>query len=479
MMTKMMLYTGAGSATCGSRGSLAMRMARLSRRAVAQLALAGPLALAGLAAAQAQGVGVISFAIGQGVVQRDNGTTTPAERGVRIHVGDRVETAASGQVHIRFVDDAAVSVRPNSTLLVQDYTFDPNRPELNEVRLKLDKGAGRSISGGATAQDKSRFRLNTPIAAIGVRGTDFIVQAQPDAVRATVADGTIVIAPYGHGCSLSGLGPCEGGWARELSADMGQWVAEVRPGDVATRLVRAPRSNATGAGGEDGSNAASGPWTDRDMTTLRASGLLAAEPTTAESIRGNDRAAAEVLNLAAINVPELNSPPPLTASLVWGRWAIYPEAGDHLTVPYALARVDRLVTVADYGAGLFRTNASLQWDQLARTDGGIVEFGINHAAATYESEDGIVNASVKAANLTVDFGRRTFATALDLATDTGVAGQIRASGPIRPDGLFVAVDPTQRVAGALSGDAREAGYLFEAFQGNDVFRGRTLWGRRP
>lgn len=448
------------------------------RQALVQCGTALAIAWAVTGPVQAQDVGVISFAIGQGSVLRAGGGATPTERGVRIHVGDRIETTSSGQVHIRFVDDGAVSVRPDSVLVVQDYVYDPTRPDLSEVRLKLDKGVGRSISGGATEQDKSRFRLNTPIAAIGVRGTDFIVQAEPGAVRATVAAGAIVVAPYGQGCSLTALGPCEGGWAKELSAEMGQWMAEVRSGDAATRLVRAPQSGGA-VNKSNGSGDGGGFGTDREIATLRASGLLAAEPTLTEAQRGNDRAAADVLSLAAISVPQLNSPPPLTASLVWGRWAIYPEAGDNVTVPFALARVDRLVTVADYGAGLFRTNASLDWNQLANTNGGIVEFRIDHAAVTYESAAGVVDASVKAANLTVDFGRRTFATALDLSTSAGVTGQVRASGPIRADGLFVAVDATQRVAGALSGDAREAGYLFETLHGSDVFRGRTLWGRRP
>ena len=53
----------------------------------------------------------------------------------------------------------------------------PQQPASSEVRLQVDHGITRSISGRATEVDKNRFRLNTPVAAIGVRGTDFIVQA--------------------------------------------------------------------------------------------------------------------------------------------------------------------------------------------------------------------------------------------------------------------------------------------------------------
>lgn len=447
-------------------------LARVLRAALPALALC-----ALQAQASAPDVGYVSLVIGDGVIQRADGQTQPVARGARIHVGDRVQTGANGQVHLRFVDNGAVSVRPDSVLQVQDYQFDPARPQASEVRLKLEKGVGRSISGGATEVDKSRFRLNTPIAAIGVRGTDFIVQAQPDLVRAMVADGAIVMAPYGGGCSLNGLGPCAGGEARELSAAMGHWMAEVRPGDVAARLVRVPDSALAATSGSARDDAAERE--SRAMAAVRASGLLAAEPTLGELQRGNDRAAAEVLTLAAVQVPELNSPPALSSQLIWGRWSMLPEAGDGVTIPFALARLDRHVTVADYGAGLFRADGANFAQLFDNAQPGPVSFNLTHAAASFESGGVVAAAKVNAANLTIDFGRRSFATALDLTSASGVAGQVRASGSVRSDGLFVAVDPSQHVAGALSGNGREAGYLFESWVGDDVFRGRTLWGRKP
>ena len=46
-----------------------------------------------------------------------------------ISVGDEIETRANGHVHIRFIDDALVSVRPNSRLSIERYDFDASRPE--------------------------------------------------------------------------------------------------------------------------------------------------------------------------------------------------------------------------------------------------------------------------------------------------------------------------------------------------------------
>lgn len=436
------------------------------------------LALLSAGVAAAESVGHVSLLIGNAEVVHADGRRSALTRSAEIHVGDRIETGANGHVHVQFIDKGAVSIRPDSSLQVQAYQYDAQRPADSEVRLKLERGSGRSLSGAATEFDKSRFRLNTPIAAIGVRGTDFVVQSDLHGVRATVADGAIVVTPYGAACSAAGLGPCAGMDSRELSAGMGRLMAEVRPGDRSTQLVAASDIAYL-------STALSGERREHDddqgeaLTAARASGLLAAEPTRAQQQRGNDRTAAEMLTLAAVKVPDLNRAPSLDSQLVWGRWAMLPGTNDRLTVPFSLARLDRHVTVADYDAGLFRANQTVPGEQFPTSLAGTVQFRLSRATATFESSRGMEAASVLAGNLTIDFTRRQFATGLDLASASGVSGTLRMAGDIRNDGIFAVTDSTQRVAGAIAFDGKEAGYLFETGSVGQMFRGRTLWGAGP
>ena len=428
-------------------------------------------------ATDAEGVGRVSLLIGEAHLVRADGSQQALRLGAPIRVGDRIETAANGHVHMRFVDNAAVSVRPDSSLEVQAYTFDAKRPELNEVRLRVEKGVSRSISGAATAVDKSRFRLNTPLAAIGVRGTDFIVKTDLTGVRATVSEGAIVVSAWGAGCSAAALGPCVG--AQELSADMGRLMAEVRPGEHSTRIVPAIDLTVANGGsrGERGDRAnASRPLL---LSEVRAIGLAAAQPTPAELIRGNDPAVAEQLPLVSVPIrtPGLNRPSDENGQLIWGRWAIIADKDDNLSVPFAMARLDRHVTVADEQTGLFRTNQSVPGELFPATLQGTAEFSLSRASATYEAGNTVQAAAVNASNLTVDFTRRTFATALDLSSASGVKVELRVAGGIRSDGLFTVKDAEQLVSGAFSLDGKEAGYLFERNAAGGVFRGRTLWGR--
>lgn len=430
-------------------------------------------------------VGQISLLIGEARVVRADGTREALRRGMAILVGDRLETAANGHVHVRFVDNGAVSVRPESVLEVQAYRYDPQHPQSNEIRLRVEQGTSRSISGAATDQDKTRFRLNTPIAAIGVRGTDFIVQTDTTGVRATVADGAIVVGALGAGCSAAGLGPCAGDASRVLSAGMGRLMAEVRTGDSMARIVPAAGAVLASSAFSPEERVAARHMAE---TTARTAGQLAAEPTAAALLRGNDRAAAALLNVASVNVAEsealrnnLNRPADAGAQLVWGRWSVAPLSDDRVSVPYAFARLDRHITVSDGEAGLFRANATQPGPLLSDSLNAKVDFNLTRASATYESGGRTEAAAVNGA-LSIDFARRSFATALAMSSLTGGSSKLLMAGDLRNDGLFAltdgkaGTDSYQRIGGAVSLDGKEAGYFFERDTATGIFRGRTLWG---
>ena len=66
-----------------------------------------------------------------------------------------------------------------------------------------------ALTFGAAAQAaKDRFRLNTPLVAIGVKGTDFVTQTSQEGTRVMVNQGAIVMAPFDQGCRADALGVC-------------------------------------------------------------------------------------------------------------------------------------------------------------------------------------------------------------------------------------------------------------------------------
>ena len=146
-------------------------------------------------------VGEVSLVIGKAfLVSESRRANCRVRIGDLIKEGDSIRTESSGHVHIRFVDDAVLSVRPLSELEIIAYRFDQENPGNSLVKLSLVQGTVRTVSGKAAKTARDRFRLNTPIAAIGVRGTDFVVATSSDSLKALVNDGAIVVAPHSAQC---------------------------------------------------------------------------------------------------------------------------------------------------------------------------------------------------------------------------------------------------------------------------------------
>lgn len=192
---------------------------RLAPIAVLLLALASPARAAGAPDGRAM-VGEATLVIGVAKLIAADGVERPVDRGTAIHVGDRIETGAGGHVHLRFVDGARLSVRPASRLQVENYSRASDGSALTAIKFRLDEGVVRSITGAWGEAERDRFRLNTPVAAIGVKGTDFVVKSDGETTLASVYTGAIMLTPLGGvGCQAS-LGPCLNGTEKLLSEDM-------------------------------------------------------------------------------------------------------------------------------------------------------------------------------------------------------------------------------------------------------------------
>ena len=82
---------------------------------------------------------------------------------------------------------------------------------------------------------------------------------------------------------------------------------------------------------------------------------------------------------------------------------------------------------------------------------------------------------VNGGNLDINFQTNVFGTSLDLSHQLTGPVVFAAHGVIADGGFLRAVEETQRVAGAVSFDGAEAGYLFEKQMINGVITGLTLW----
>jgi hypothetical protein len=142
----------------------------------------------------------LSFANGvfqsvRGDVRAAVGAGAPASvaRNQRVVPGTTVTTGAGAQTIIRFDDGHTVVLSENTEFRVNQYRFDKNQPQSDNIAVQLFKGALRSVSGLIVSRSSNAFALVAPQATIGVRGTDFMI-ALVNPAYLSVLDGTIGVS---------------------------------------------------------------------------------------------------------------------------------------------------------------------------------------------------------------------------------------------------------------------------------------------
>lgn len=441
---------------------------------VATLALCASVST-GAVASIPEIVGEVTTVIGAASLRQGETEGQPLRRGAPVRAGDRIETTAGGHVHIRFIDGGLVSVRPGSRLHVQEYRKDSSAGK-GAIRFQLEQGVVRSVTGEWGEQDRDRFRLNTPVAAIGIKGTDFVVKTLGDLTQASVLSGAIVMSPL-EGACLGTLGPCNQERSALLSAEMQGKMLELRQNasatprfvpvlDLEARLERpalALQSNDRSA--NNVTERASQP--DKNALNQSVSGQLV-DASLAEQ-------ATRVSNLNEIKA-EATTSSPADRPLVWMRNAL-----DWNIPPNSISQRFDQAEAASRQAVVGNFFITLLRDETTRTTftptAGAVAFSLANASASY-SRQGLPYDPVAVSNgkLSVDFTKATYETSLALS---GTFGETRfnQSGTISSSGTFVDAGKAQSIAGAFSMDARQAAYQFEKEVGYGKVSGITLWGR--
>jgi hypothetical protein len=92
--------------------------------------------------------------------------------GAAVNEGELLKTGADGYLYLKTQDNGFLILRPNSRGQIVTYRLDPQNPVAHQIKIELQEGVARHISGEAVKSARGNFRFNTPVAAIGVRGID-------------------------------------------------------------------------------------------------------------------------------------------------------------------------------------------------------------------------------------------------------------------------------------------------------------------
>lgn len=145
-------------------------------------------------------VAEINLVTGRGTVSNEESAIRAATKGDKVFSGEVVSTGPNTYVNLKFIDGSFVLIRPKSRFQIEDFQLAgaapatpaaPARPSApkpavtpqapvaataagsSRAFFRLLKGGFRAVSGAVGRLDRNEYRVATPVATIGIRGTDY------------------------------------------------------------------------------------------------------------------------------------------------------------------------------------------------------------------------------------------------------------------------------------------------------------------
>lgn len=104
-----------------------------------------------------------------------DGTTVTLKIGDPVFQGDVIRTSDNANVGITFKDESAFSLDENGEMILDEMVYDPDSGE-GSFSTSLTSGVFSFVSGQIAKANPDAMTLNTPVATIGIRGTQGVLQ---------------------------------------------------------------------------------------------------------------------------------------------------------------------------------------------------------------------------------------------------------------------------------------------------------------
>jgi len=134
------------------------------------------LVLSVAVASASSSIGLVKVTEGTATVQRGD-ETLPARLGLALEEGDILRTGADGRMGVVLRDDTRLSLGPESEIRIDRFLFAPAKGHLALV-VKMARGIMAFISGNIAKLSHDAVRVETPVAIVGVRGTQLLVKVE-------------------------------------------------------------------------------------------------------------------------------------------------------------------------------------------------------------------------------------------------------------------------------------------------------------
>ncbi|MFQ5971745.1 MAG: FecR domain-containing protein [Alphaproteobacteria bacterium] len=108
--------------------------------------------------------------------------------GATIFVGDEIATGSNTRLELRMIDGTVVTLGDDTQLTIDEFLYNAETEEGRGV-FGIATGVFRAITGAITKLREPELTVNTPVATIGIRGTDFWGDQKADRLQLALLSG--------------------------------------------------------------------------------------------------------------------------------------------------------------------------------------------------------------------------------------------------------------------------------------------------
>jgi hypothetical protein len=144
--------------------------------------------------ASAAGIATVVDVVNEGYRQPPGADEITAKSADELVQNEALRTEKESTIAVKFVDGSELSVEQSSEMVLSDYVYDGSA---SKGLINLNTGLFHFTSNGNNDQG---VQLRTPVATIGVRGTEFLVHVdRDDATIIDILSGAVSARPHGTG----------------------------------------------------------------------------------------------------------------------------------------------------------------------------------------------------------------------------------------------------------------------------------------
>jgi hypothetical protein len=140
--------------------------------------------------------------VGEAAVVKNEVVRVAASSTTQINVGDAllrdetVRTGADSATRLVMADSTNLSLGPSATIKLDRTVFDDEH-HYRDVAIRLTSGAFRFVTGNS---DKAAYKITTPLATIGVRGTILDILSQRGKTTVVLQEGASTVCTTNFQC---------------------------------------------------------------------------------------------------------------------------------------------------------------------------------------------------------------------------------------------------------------------------------------